>query len=283
MLCDEVKDRLYEYIYDELEEDKRLKIESHLNKCDNCRRTYEELKGLLIDDMQELTTLKESVVMPEELPQKIRKKLSNNFLSTLPKYAAAACMALILFYTIPVAAYYIVQNSPLEKYIIFDSGIIQEFEQGRAQLVQKSHEMKDITFTVDAIVRKKDTTTVLLTTKVKPTEQINYAMPIGLGRTITLKDQFGNKYNSQGGGATLESVNEDGEVKVIMDFEPIRFWAYKLSINVTGMEIGKMTVEHEKVNGTENKDNVKYDIQKYKNVYGNWKLDFYINRSNKSK
>jgi hypothetical protein len=279
MLCDEVKDWLYEYIYEELDEKKKTEIEVHLDKCDNCRRTYKELKALLIEDMEELIQLKEQIVIPKELSKKVERRLNRNLLTTLPRYAAAACIALIMFYTVPVAAYYIVQISPLDKYIAFDNGIIKEYEQGKGQLVQKSGTMKDITFTVDALIRKKDKTILLFTAKVPTGGNINYAMPLMDSRVITVKDQFGIKYRTEGSAMTLRSVNEDGEVKAIMYIEPLKFWAYKLSINITGMETGRMEVRKTESSAADDKG-LEYDVQKYKNVYGSWKVDFYIDRSN---
>lgn len=280
MLCDEVKDRLYEYVYEELDEKKKSEIEVHLDKCDNCKRAYGELKALLIDGMEEFVQLKEQIEVPIELPKNVERKLNRNLLTALPRYAAAACIALIMFYTVPVAAYYIVQNSPLDKYIAFDNGIIQEYEQGKGQLIQKSDTMKDITFTVDALIRKKDETIVLFTAKVPTEGNINYAMPLMDPRVITVKDQFGIIYRTEGSAMTLQSVNEDGEVKAIMYIEPLKFWAYKLSINITGMETGRMEVRKTDSSTVHDKG-LEYDAQKYKNVYGSWKVDFYIDRSNK--
>ena len=46
MLCDEVKDRLYEFIYDELNNEKTSEVKEHINNCPSCKREYEELKHI---------------------------------------------------------------------------------------------------------------------------------------------------------------------------------------------------------------------------------------------
>lgn len=43
MKCEEVKELLYEYIMGELQEDKRIKVQQHLESCENCRREAEDI------------------------------------------------------------------------------------------------------------------------------------------------------------------------------------------------------------------------------------------------
>jgi hypothetical protein len=163
-----------------------------------------------------------------------------------------------------VLAYYVTQLPPINKYIDLDSNILVDFDEGKGQLVQKSSTMKNITFTVDGIIPKKDKTTILFTVKVPKDSSFNYAMPESGLNAMAVYDQFGTKYQISGGAMTVKSVNEDGEVKCIFDVEPLHFWSYKLDIRVTAMELGIY-------NGS--------DMKHVKNTYGNWNVNFYIDRS----
>lgn len=279
MLCKEVQDKLYEYVYGEIEEEK-IEIQEHLALCNNCQKEYLELKKLLVDDMKELNNLAENVEMPEELPRRIKRNLNENLKYRVPRYAAAACIVLFIFYAAPVAAYYFVENTVLNKYIDFSKGLVKEIEEGKLQLVDKNSTMKDITFQVDGIIRKPDKTTVLFTVKVPKGKNTNYAMPSSSFNVIRIKDQFGTEYRSMGSAMSLRSADMDGEVTAIMDFEALKFWSYKLSINITAMETGTMTVT--KAGEGEPRADEKgfiYDIKEDKTVYGSWKVDFYLDRA----
>jgi hypothetical protein len=280
MLCNEVQDKLYEYIYEEFEKEEKTVLEKHLAHCDECSRKYRDLKKLLIDDMEDISNLAEKISMPQDLPQQISKRLKVNSTRRFSRFAAAACMLIFSIYAIPVAAYYTVENTVLSKYISFSQNLVQDIEDGKMQLVNKSAAMKDITFRVDGIIRKADKTTVLFTVKVPEGKKINYAMPSNSFNVINIADQFGTKYRSTGSAMSLRSANEDGEVTAIMDFEALKFWSYKLSINITAMDTG--TIKAEKASGSDpraDENGFIYDITEDKTVYGSWKLDFYIDRT----
>lgn len=176
MLCSEVKDKLYEYIYGELEEEKN-KLEEHLSTCSQCQKEYLELRKLLVNDMKDISDLAENIKLPEELSTSIKQNLKIYPKHKNLRYAAAACILIFMFYAVPVAAYYVVENTVLNKYIDFSQGLVKEIEEGKVQLVNKSSTMKDITFLVDGIIRKPDKTTVLFKVKVPKGNKINYAMP----------------------------------------------------------------------------------------------------------
>lgn len=280
MLCKDVRDRLYEYIYEELDGFEKTETEKHLTSCSQCQNEYLSLKQLLIDDTASISELVESINMPEELPRKINRSLMSDSRSSFSRYVAAACFLIFMFYAAPVAAYYVVENTALSKYIEFDKGLVKEIEEGQLQLVDKSDNMKDITIRVDGIIRKPDKTTVLFTVKVLKDKNINYAMPSTAYNVVTIKDQFGFEYRSTGSAMSLRSANEDGEVTAIMEFEPLNFWSYKLSINITAMDTGSMIVTKDNGNDPRADENgFIYDMKESKSVYGSWKIDFYVDRS----
>jgi hypothetical protein len=283
MLCDEVKELLYEYIFNELSEDKRLKVEEHIEACTNCKKEYLELKKLLKHDMQKFIETKEKIVMPKDLTVKINKKLYGTKYRSFSRFAVAASILIMIFYAFPVAAYYIVENTALNKYIDFDKGIIQDIEEGQLQIVDKSSVMKDITFRVDGIIRKKDSTKILFTVKVPKDMDIDYAMTTNEFNTVVVEDQLGKKYRFQSSGITLKSANEDGEATAIMEVEPLKFWAYKLTMRTTALEGG--ILEASQITGdTELKienNGFDYKLKKLRNIYGKWEVNFYIDRSNR--
>jgi hypothetical protein len=260
-----VSDKIYEYIYGELDKDASEQIEKHLGGCAVCRNKYIELKKLLIDDMAALNEVKNKIEVPPGLNLKIRRSIQPRRRWNFAKYTIAACIALTLLFTTPVLAYYIIQSTPLDKYVELDSGVTVDFEEGKGQLIQKSSTVHDITMTVDGMIRRKDRTTMLLTIKVPKDEQINYGVPLDGFNSLTVEDQFGVKYQPKGSVGTLKSVNEDGEAKFIYDIEPIGFWAYKLNLRITAIELGKY--------------NDKSSIDIVKNSYGSWNVNFYVNRS----
>jgi hypothetical protein len=280
MQCKEVNDKLYEYIYEELEVLGKAEVEEHLAHCNECQNEHLSLKKLLIDDMEGISEFAQSIKVPEKLPRNIKQSLKGNSTFNISRYVAAACFLIFMFYAVPVAAYYVVENTALSKYIEFDKGLVKEIEEGRLQVVNKSDIMKYITVRVDGIIRKPDKTTVLFTVKVPKDNNINYAMPSIAYNVITIEDQFGFEYRSTGSAMSLRSANEDGEVTAIMEFEPLKFWSYKLSINITAMDTGTMIVT--KDNGNDPRADEKgfiYDMKEAKSVYGNWKIDFYVDRS----
>lgn len=280
MLCNEVKELLYEYIYEELSEGDKIKLEEHLLICDSCRKEYDVLKSLLIDDMSEWSDIKEQIKMPDELPLKLKAKLNKSRTLGLPRLGAVACLLIILFYTIPVAAYYIVENTSLNKYLTFDKGLVKYVEEGKVQVVEESSTMKNITFRVDGIIRKSDKTTILYTVKVPKDRDIDYALTSSAFNTVTVQDQFGYKYRSMGGAITVESANEDGEATAIMDFEPLKDWAYKFNIRVTALEVGKLIpLTEEEIKEQGSNLMFKYKMQKERNIYGKWEVNFFIDRS----
>lgn len=153
MDCNLVSNNLYEYIYGELDEKTADDIRIHLEKCSECNSEYIELKKLLLGDMSELINLKESIDIPEDLSFKIRSSTRPKLRADIIRYTAAACILFSLIFTTPVLAYYIIQSTPLNKYVDLDSNIIVNFEEGRGQLVQKSSTINGITLTVDGITR----------------------------------------------------------------------------------------------------------------------------------
>lgn len=265
MECSMVSDKIYEYIYKELDEETTFEIKNHLENCSKCHSEYIELKKLLIDNMSDLIDLKYNIKTPEDLPFKIRSSIKPNIRLNFIKYAAAACILFTLIFTTPVLAYYIIQSTPLEKYLDLDKGIIVNFEEGKGQLVQKSSTMNDITLTVDGIIPRKDRTTILFTIKVPKSIKVNYGIPVVGTNELTVMDQFGIKYRMKGGAVTVKSVNQDGEAKCIYDVEPLNFWAYKLNIRVTAIELGYFNEKE-------------LSSEKIKNAYGNWNIKLYINR-----
>jgi hypothetical protein len=75
MECKNVADNLYEYIYEELDENTCNEIRKHLEGCESCRLEYEELKQLLINDARTLFKLKESIEIPIDLAVKVRSSI----------------------------------------------------------------------------------------------------------------------------------------------------------------------------------------------------------------
>lgn len=280
MQCKEVREKLYEYIYEELDYGEKAGIEEHLTHCTECIQEYLSLKKLLIEDMKDLRELSGAIIAPKELSQNIKLSLRTGSPYSIWRYAAAACILIFMFYAVPVAAYYVVENTSLSKYIDFDKGLVSEIEEGKLQILDKNSTMKDITFKVDGIIRKPDKTTVLFTLKVPKNRNINYAMPSGDFNVVTIKDQFGTKYRTLGSSMSLKSSNKDGEVTAIMDFEALKFWSYKLSINITAMETGTMTaIKDNGENPRADEKGFVYDIKEDRTVYGSWKVDFYVDRS----
>lgn len=271
MLCDEVKDRLYEFIYDELSGEKTKEVKEHINKCTSCKEEYEGLKVLLIEDMKEFTDLTEEIRIPPSLSIKTKASIKKRGIRKFGRYAVAACMILILIGGIPVAAQYIISGSFLDKYKQLDPDIASRYSHGNGEMIEKSSSMKDITFTVDAVINNKDSTTILFTVNVPKDQLINYAMPhLGMN-VITVQDQLGRKYRNEGSAMTLQSVNEDGEIKAILDVEPLKFYVSNLTVRITAMEVGNMTVI--------TKDNeLEYDVKKVRNVYGNWQVKFSVHK-----
>lgn len=266
MECSHVTDKLYEYIYDELDDIQKVRIEEHLKNCTSCSGSYLKLKKLLVDDAEGLIKLRDNIAPPCDLNSRIEAMIKPKAHMKYVKYIAAACILLMLTFSTPVLAYYVMQMPPIDKYVDLDNSIIVDFDEGRGQLVQKSCTMNNITFTVDGIIRKKDTTSILFTIKVPKDKNINYGIPEDSFDVVTVTDQFGTRYRSTGSSLTVKSVNEDGEAKCIYDITPLKFWSYKLHIRMTAIELGYYE---------ENKT-----IDKVKNVYGNWNVSFYINRSN---
>lgn len=280
MQCKEVREKLYEYIYEELDCGERADIEEHVTHCTECTQECLSLKKLLIEDMKDLKEISKMITTPKELSQNIKLNLRTGSSYSIWRYAAAACILIFIFYAVPVAAYYVVENTSLSKYIDFDKGLVKEIEEGRLQVVNKSSTMKDISFRVDGIIRKQDKTTVLFTIQVPKDRNVNYAMPSGDFNVVTIKDQFGTQYRTLGSSMSLKSSNEDGEVTAIMDFEPLKFWSYKLSINITAMETGTMTaIKDNGENPRADEKGFVYDIKEDRTVYGSWKVDFYVDRS----
>ncbi|MFT5875089.1 MAG: hypothetical protein ACI8WT_004070 [Clostridium sp.] len=271
MLCDEVKDRLYEFIYDELDNEKTSELSEHINNCSNCRKEYDKLKLLLIDDMKEFANLAGEIQMPQELSLKVVDSIKNRGIRKFSRYATAVCMIFVLIWGIPVAAQYIVGNSFLDKYKQLDQDIASKYSNYKGEMVEKSSVMKGITFTVDAIINKVDSTTILFTVKVDKNQGINYAMPPIDINTITLQDQLGIKYRHMSSGMTLQSVNEDGEIKAIMEVEPLKFYVTSLTVRITAMEVGNMTV-------TTKDSELQYDVKKKRNVYGTWQVKFRVHK-----
>ena len=263
MDCNLVQDKLYEYIYNELDENTLLIIKSHIENCPGCEMEYMDLKKLLIEDIPKLISLKDTIKVPPELEFKVRSLIKPKLKFNFARYAVAACILLALVAATPALAYYIIQSTPLDKYVELQSGIIVDFEEGRGQLVQKSSTMQGITLTVDGIIPKKDRSTILFTIKAPKEGNINYGMPDLGHNVITVQDQFGISYRMQSSAITVKSVNEDGEAKCILDVSPIGFWAYKLNVRVTAIELGHYDTKMEKI----------------KNVYGNWNVSFYVNKS----
>lgn len=269
MLCDEAKNRLYEFIYNELSVEKNSEIKEHIDNCPKCKKEYEKLKQLLLNDMEEFTDLNEEIKIPKELSIKVKDSIKKSGLRKFGRYAIAACMIFILIGGIPVAAQYIMSGSLLDKYRQLDPDIASIYSNDNGEMIEKSSIMKDITFTVDAIINKKDSTTILFTVKVPVDQGRNYAMPPI--DAITVQDGLGIKYRHMSSGMTLRSVNEDGEIKGILNVEPLKFYVASLKVRITAMEVGNMTVV--------TKDNeLDYDVKKKKNIYGNWQVKFKVHK-----
>ncbi|MGV8980704.1 zf-HC2 domain-containing protein [Clostridium sp.] len=271
MLCDEVRDRLYEFIYDELSNEKTVEINEHFNSCVSCKKEYEQLKLLLIDDMKDFKGLSAGIQMPEELSLKVVDSIKSRGVKKFSRYAVAVCMMFILIWGIPVAAKYIIEGSFLDKYKQLDPEIALKYSDYKGEMIVESSTMKGITFTVDAIINKKDSTTILFTVKVAKNAATNYAMPIMGTNSITVQDGLGIKYRNVSSGMLLQSVNEDGEIKAIMEIEPLKFYVRSLTVRITAMEVGNMTVI------TKDGD-LQYDVKKKKNIYGNWQLVFGVHK-----
>lgn len=271
MNCTDVKDTLYEYIYEELNNNDSMEISKHLENCQDCREEYLELKSLLMDFPAGITTCANSISIPKDTINKINNILDNNtpkkhtvFNIGLVKFSTAACIAFIILFTTPAMGY-LIQIPAISKYLDLDENIVTQFNEGKGQLIGKSDSMKGITFTVDAIIRKKDKTLILFTTKLdKKTDSINFSLPSHILHAIDVKDQFGYKYELSSGSTTVKSVNEDGEAKCILEIPPLKPWAYKLNIRTTAMYLGYYDNKENKINST-----------KIKN-YGLWNVSFYI-------
>lgn len=271
MLCDEVKDRLYEFIYGELNNEKTRELKEHINNCPSCKKEYEQLKVLLLDDMKEFVALAEEIQLPQELSLKVKDSIKSRGIKKFSKYATVACMIFILIWGIPVAAQYIIEGSFLDKYKQLEPDIALRYKNDKGEMIEKSTTMKDIKFTVDAIINKKDSTTILFTVKVDKNAGINYAMPIFGMDVITVQDELGIKYRHRSSGMTLQSVSKDGEIKAIMEVEPLKFYVTNLTVRITAMETGNMTVI--------TKDSeIKYDVKKKRNIYGTWQIKFRVHR-----
>ena len=285
MLCETVKNLLYEYIYEELDDDDKNKLEEHLEYCSDCQQEYKKLKLLLIDEMSEVSNIKNEIDMPKGLEKKVLSSL-NYYRKpiTFFKFAATACLLIMLIYTVPVAAAYIISNTALSKYITFDAGLVKDIKEGRIQYIDKSSTMNGINFRVDGIVKKQDRVTVLFTVKVPKNTEIDYAMPKGEMSPVTLEDQFGRKYQSVGSAVSVKSANKDGEATAFMDFQPLSSTAFKLTIRITGLETGKLIPMTQKE--TDQSDGYRkfpYKMSKERNVYGKWQVDFYVDKSMRSK
>jgi hypothetical protein len=268
MYCDEVKNFLYEFIYEELEEKKTKEIEEHLGSCKECYKEYIALKKLLLEEMEPLVEAKEHIVAPEILKRKIKKSLGSSYRTYFMKIASVACFLIFMVYVVPVAAYYLVENSPLEKYIKIDSGITHEFKEGKGQLVNQQYKMKGVTFKIDGIIQEDHSTKILFSVKVDEEEDFNYAMPLFGNGIIRVTDQFGCSYNLQGSAGSFESTKKDKEMVSVLEIENPNFWVYKLNFQITAMEIGNI----------EGKDK-DYEMKKEKNIYGLWELEVYLDRS----
>ncbi|MCY6372094.1 DUF4179 domain-containing protein [Clostridium ganghwense] len=263
MNCNLVCDKLHEYIYNELNSTTKEKIKSHLENCPKCNNEYIQLKKLLIDDMQSINNLKTSIDVPNDLPSNIHKTLNSRTKFKFIRYATAACLAFLIIFKTPVMGY-IINSVSISKYLDLDTNIIKEFEEGKGQVIGKSSTMKDITFTIDGLISNENDTVILFTIKVPKSENINYAMPPSHNGVFTVEDQLGYEYRFDGGGLTLKSVNEDGEIKGIYHTVPLKPWVYKLKVRITCMKLGYFD------------ENM--HIKEFKNEYGKWEVNFYINQ-----
>lgn len=271
MLCDEVKDRLYEFIYDELTNEKTSELKEHINNCSSCKSEYEGLKQLLIDDMKDFIDLSAGIQIPEELSPKVVDAIRSRAVNKFSRYAVAVCMMFILIWGIPVAAQYIIEGSLLDKYKQLDPDIASKYSNYKGEMIGESSTMKDITFTVDAIINKKDSTTILFTVKVDKNQVTNYAMPLLDINVTTIQDGLGIKYRNKSSGMLLQSVNDDGEIKAIMEVEPLKFYVRSLTVRITAMEVGNMTKL--------TKDGeLQYDVKKKSVIYGKWQVVFGIHK-----
>lgn len=281
MLCSEVKEILYEYIYEELDKAKSAEVLQHLKSCDDCRKAYDELKALLIDDVNYLSSTKNAIKMSEELPLRIEKKIRKRSPMRFSRFAAAACILLAIFYGMPVAAYYLIENTALNKYITFDNDLEKDMKEGKIQVVNKSSSLNGITFRVDGIIKGKDKTTILFTFKVPKNKDFEYAIPNSGDAVFTVEDQLGHKYHTMGSAITVKSANEDGEATAIVYVEPLKYWAYKLEVRVTSLQTGKLVPlsEEEIKKNYITEPDYKYKQQPAKNIYGKWEVSFYINRT----
>jgi len=269
MECNMVAEYLYEYIYNELNRDTYTAVKEHLESCGKCRTEYDELKQLLIDNANPLHKLKESIEIPDDLACKAKNAVLRRVKTRPFKYLIAACMTIVLLYTAPVFAYYAASIFPFEQYIGFlDKDMVKEFKEGRGQVIGRSSTMSKVTFTVDGMVKTDDKFIVIFTIKVPITDEYNYGMPVGGFDVITVQDQFGKKYRIGSAEGSNERATDEGEFQYMFEIdEPLSFWSYKLNIRLTAIELGHS-------NPGENKY-----FAKYKNIYSDWNVSFYINRS----
>ncbi len=274
MKCKNICENLYEYIYGELDNKRAQTVKTHLEDCNQCRCAYQELKSLLVDTAQPLVGLSKRMEIPGDLVARVRTIVNagsrNPGRKRKPlRYLTAACLALVLFYTLPVFAYYAIQIFPVEKYAGFiDKAMIKDFVEGRGQVIGKSSSMNGVILTVDGMLKRGGKFSILFTVKVPKTGSYNYGLPASGVNVISVSDQFGKRYIIGSASGTTGKALEEGESQYIFDIdEPLSFWSYKLKVRITAIELGL----------TNEKEN-RY-FEKYKNIYGDWNVDFYVDRS----
>ena len=108
MKCEEAREHLSAYLDDRLEQDIRVQLEDHLNKCERCNEELNELKSL-IDSVSSL----DQVTAPPDFLDNVKKRLEprfnlRKFIKTIflplqikiPIQAAAVAVSVLLVFAI---------------------------------------------------------------------------------------------------------------------------------------------------------------------------------------
>lgn len=261
MNCNYVLKNLHEYIYGELDNHEYLAIKNHLCCCPQCNMEYIKLKKLLTNDIEELNIIKNSIVPPKNLHKKIHKTLKKHSIFT-PKYVTAASLLFAFLIIVPsVTAYFKIHKS-LDKYKTVSPEIVQRFNNGEGKQINEYYTMNDIRFTVDGVIKEKNTISVLYSVKVINSKNINFALP----SKVNVQDQLGFKSEILNDIASLETSYKDKETKGILSFKKPSIFSNKISLKITCFNQGFYE------ESTSNKINYK----EINNAYGNWHIEFEI-------
>ncbi|WP_085828991.1 DUF4179 domain-containing protein [Clostridium massiliodielmoense] len=261
MNCNFVLNNLHEYIYGELDNDSYIAIKNHLCCCPQCNMEYIKLKKLLTNDIEELTIIKNSIVPPKNLHKKVHKTLKKHSIFT-PKYIIAASLLFAFLIIVPsVTAYFKIHKS-LAKYKTVSPEIVQRFNTGEGKQINESYTMNDIKFTVDGVIKEKNTISLLYSVKLINNKNTNFALP----SKVNVQDQLGFKSEILNEIASLETSFKDKETKGILSFKKPSIFSNKISLRITCFNKGFYK------GSTANK----IDYREINNAYGNWHIEFEI-------